>query len=61
MKPYKKIYLQNVFVDCEPEDKTWCQDQIADDDVEYILMSEYNKLQIEIEDLRKRMKNEIDF
>jgi len=44
-EPYKKIYLQNVFEDCDMEDKTWCQDQIADEDVEYILMSEYNKLQ----------------
>ena len=42
MSEHKRIWLQKGAGD-EGSD-TWCQDQIADDDIEYILKSEYDKL-----------------
>jgi predicted nuclease with TOPRIM domain len=53
LKAYKIIYLQ---VDGDSfgewEGQTWCQDRINDTDVEYILKSEYDALQSELDRLR---------
>lgn len=50
-QPPKQIYLQAY--DSESyDDNTWCQDKITDDDIEYILQSEYDQLKAENERLQ---------
>lgn len=50
-QPPKQIYLQAYDSDSY-DDNTWCQDKITDDDIEYILQSEYNQLKSENDKLR---------
>ena len=45
-KPPKRIYLQEYF-NYSDDMVTWCQDKINEDDIEYILQSEYNQLRSE--------------
>lgn len=45
-KPPKRIYLQQYF-DYSDDMVTWCEDKINEDDIEYILQSEYDKLERE--------------
>lgn len=52
IKPPKHIYLQNYcenYLDLELT--TWCEDKQSDDDIEYILKTEYNKLLEEYDSL----------
>ncbi len=51
----KQIYLQSYNSDCY-DDNTWCVDQINEEDIEYILQSEYNKLRAENEKLMVVLK-----
>ena len=55
----KKIYLQSYDSDCY-DDNTWCVDQINDEDIEYILQSEYDKLRAENERLKMALREIID-
>lgn len=41
-QPHKKIYLQD-WNDPHSNSPTWCEDQINEDDIEYILKSEFDK------------------
>ena len=52
----KQIYLQSYNSDCY-DDNTWCVDQINDEDIEYILQSEYDKLRAENERLREALRS----
>lgn len=52
-KPTNLIYLQNFY---DAELTTWCEDQINDDDIVYVLESEYEKLQSEIARLTQRVR-----
>lgn len=54
-QPPKQIYLQAYDGDSY-DDNTWCQDKITDDDIEYILQSEYDQLKSENEKLREALK-----
>jgi Mg/Co/Ni transporter MgtE len=51
-QPPKQIYLQAYDSDSY-DDNTWCVDRINDEDIEYILQSEYDQLKAEIERLQK--------
>ena len=55
----KNIYLQNYFEDFGYYDDgcTWCEDKINDEDIEYILQSEYDKLRAENEKLKALLYN----
>ena len=55
----KQIYLQSYNSDCY-DDNTWCVDQINDEDIEYILQSEYDKLRAENERLKMALREIID-
>ena len=53
---YKKIWLQ---IETDPESEwcdevivTWCQDQIDEDDVEYVIATKYAELEAENEQLK---------
>lgn len=52
----KQIYLQAYESDSY-DDNTWCQDKINDEDIEYILQSEYDQLKAENERLREALNN----
>ena len=47
----KQIYLQAYDSDSY-DDNTWCVDRINDEDIEYILQSEYDQLKAENDQLR---------
>jgi hypothetical protein len=56
-EPHKIIWLQ---VDPTFSDSaTWCQDQIGDGDVKYILASEVEKLEEENAELQKLLSNSL--
>ena len=54
LKPPKNIYLQNYFEDFGfyDEGATWCTDKQNDNDIEYILQSEYTALRAQLEQYR---------
>ena len=54
LKPLKNIYLQNYFEDFDFYDEgvTWCEDKQNDNDIEYILQSEFDALRAENERLK---------
>ena len=58
----KNIYLQNYFEDFGYYDDgcTWCEDKINDEDIEYILQSEYDKLRAENEKLREALREIVE-
>jgi len=51
-QPPKQIYLQAYDSDSY-DDNTWCSDKQNEDDIEYILQSEYDQLKSENERLQK--------
>jgi len=58
LKPPRNIYLQNYFEDFGFYDEgvTWCEDKQNDDDIEYILQLEYDKLNEETKRLMDEVK-----
>lgn len=57
LKPPQKIYLQDYCEDYLSEgNTTWCDDKQNDDDIEYILQSEYDAIRAENERLREGLK-----
>ena len=61
LKPPQKIYLQDYCEDYLSDgNTTWCDDKQNDDDIEYILRSEYNALRAENERLREALKYIVD-
>lgn len=52
---YLQYYEEGESIDerIEAEEKTWCEDKINDDDVEYILKSEYDHLHSELAALKE--------
>lgn len=58
LKPLKNIYLQNYFEDFDFYDEgvTWCEDKQNDNDIEYILQSEFDALRAENERLREALR-----
>jgi len=57
LKPPQKIYLQDYCEDYLSDgNTTWCDDKQNDDDIEYILRSEYNALRAENERLREALR-----
>ena len=62
IKP-KNIYLQNYFVDfgIYEEGCTWCEDKQNNNDIEYILQSEYDQLRAENERLKEVLRNIINY
>lgn len=58
LKPPRNIYLQNYFQDFGFYDEgvTWCEDKQNDDDIEYILQSEYDKINKEKNQLQNLLK-----
>jgi len=55
-QPPKQIYLQAYDSDSY-DDNTWCSDKQNEDDIEYILQSEYDQLKSENERLREALKS----
>lgn len=56
LKPPQKIYLQDYCEDYLSDgNTTWCDDKQNDDDIEYILQSEYDQLKAENERLLKAL------
>ena len=53
-KPYKFIFLQQY--ENMNDDRTWCAEQINNDDDKYILFSEYESLQARIALLEETIK-----
>ena len=58
-KPPKRIYLQQYF-DYNDEVVTWCVDKINDEDIEYILQSEYDQLKTENKRLTKALREIVE-
>ena len=57
LKPPQKIYLQDYCEDYLSDgNTTWCDDKQNDDDIEYILRSEYDALRAENERLKEALK-----
>ena len=54
-QPPKQIYLQAYESDSY-DVNTWCQDKITDEDIEYILQSEYDQLKSENEKLKEALE-----
>jgi hypothetical protein len=54
-QPPKQIYLQAYDSDSY-DDNTWCVDRINDEDIEYILQSEYDQLKSENEKLKEALE-----
>lgn len=71
MSELQTIYLQGEDATTRFEfydDATWCQDKLNDDDVEYILKSEYDALQVKLarmvglfNRMQRRLEGSIDY
>ena len=58
LKPPQKIYLQDYCEDYLSDgNTTWCDDKQNDDDIEYILRSEYDALRAENERLKEALSS----
>ena len=54
--PFKYIYLQ---YDPTGHESTWCQDKINDDDFTYVAVTELEKANKEIEQLKEKINEHI--
>jgi len=58
-QPPKQIYLQ-AYESNSYDDNTWCQNKINDEDIEYILQSEYDQLKAENDKLVEALQSMFD-
>ena len=58
--PPKRIYLQRYY-DYDDDMVTWCRYKINEDDIEYILQSEYDTLRTENERLKTALREITDY